>query len=768
MNEVEIRITSRDDTDSGVRSANRSVTSGLKKTAKVAAATMAAAGAAAGGLLAKGIAGNMNLEVANDKLAAQLGLTSTEAKKAGEVAGAVYADNWGGSIEEVNAAIQSVGTNLGDVGKMSKKELQGMTESALALSQTFDVDVNESTAAAAALIKNGLAKNSTQAFDIITAGFQNGVNKAGDFTDTLTEYSPQFKKLGIQGKEMLDILSTGLKAGARDTDVIADGFKELSIRAIDGTKLTAGGFKAIGLNAKDMGEKFAKGGSQADEATSMVIAGLDAIQDPVKKNLAGVALFGTQWEDTIQQILPALANMDGGIQGIDGSTKKMAATVGDNAQAKIDTLKRGFEQWTQKMAGSEGALGLVTTATTTFGGGALQAASQISMVITAVKGMNVALLMNPIGLTVAAIAGLVVGLTVLWKRSQTAREIMSTAFAGITTVVLTGVKILLQAYKGMADGVLTVVEGILRALGKIPGNNWADRAADDVKGFKDKTEKFFDGAIKKTDDWKRAAQNMPKKIKLEGDIRDLQRKVDSAKAKLRTIPRSRNARVLADIRSAQDSIARIRARLLGIKDRYVNVFVSEVNRDRATAARGPHGKATGGVIGAATGGARGGLVEVGEHGRELVRLPFGSTVIPHGGAENLLKALAALRKRQQKELSDAIKHGSKSRTGHLSDLIGDHSDTRAGGLLRSIAGHRSGGLSKAVRGHQSATPINRLIRPGSGRTSAGGDSGDDGCSCRMVLEIRSAGSRLDDLLVELIRKAVRAQGGNVQLVLGKN
>lgn len=37
-------------------------------------------------------------------------------------------------------------------------------------------------------------------------------------------------------------------------------------------------------------------------------------------------------------------------------------------------------------------------------------------------------------------------------------------------------------------------------------------------------------------------------------------------------------------------------------------------------------KATGGIIGAATGGLRGGLVEVGEHGPELVRLPFGSSV----------------------------------------------------------------------------------------------------------------------------------------------
>ena len=36
-----------------------------------------------------------------------------------------------------------------------------------------------------------------------------------------------------------------------------------------------------------------------------------------------------------------------------------------------------------------------------------------------------------------------------------------------------------------------------------------------------------------------------------------------------------------------------------------------------------------------------------------------------------------------------------------------------------------------------------------------------------VIRIDSSGSRLDDLIVELLRKAIRAQGGNVQLVLGR-
>jgi hypothetical protein len=38
---------------------------------------------------------------------------------------------------------------------------------------------------------------------------------------------------------------------------------------------------------------------------------------------------------------------------------------------------------------------------------------------------------------------------------------------------------------------------------------------------------------------------------------------------------------------------------------------------------------------------------------------------------------------------------------------------------------------------------------------------------RTILEIHSGGTKVDDLLVELLQKAVRVRGGDVQLVLGR-
>jgi hypothetical protein len=55
--------------------------------------------------------------------------------------------------------------------------------------------------------------------------------------------------------------------------------------------------------------------------------------------------------------------------------------------------------------------------------------------------------------------------------------------------------------------------------------------------------------------------------------------------------------------------------------------------------------------------------------------------------------------------------------------------------------------------------------PDSRRIADGMTGGGGGAA---VVEIRSSGSRVDDLLLEILRRSIRVQGGDVQLVLGSN
>jgi phage-related minor tail protein len=589
----------------------KNIAGNVKKAGKAIGAAASAAGAAAGALLAKGFADNMNIEVANDKLAAQLGLTKDDAAKAGEVAGSVYRDNWGDSIDQVNEAIRSVSTNLGSVAGTSKEDLQSMTEDALALASTYDVDVNEATLAAGKLIKNGLAADATEAFDIITAGFRDGANSSGDFLETLNEYSSQFDKLGITGSQALALLEDGLKAGARDTDTIADAFKEFSIRAIDGTAASAQGFKDVGLNAKDMAKAIGAGGAAANGATEQTLKALLAMKDPVKQNAAGVALFGTTWEDTVRQILPALAQWGDASDVVAGSTKLMADTIGDNAAGKIETAKRAFAGWTQDMASSASTMGLVTTGALAFGGPAIAMGSQIGMIASGAAALNLtflrtgaimvanaaktvvmttvsiaanvatkvwaatqwllnaALTANPIGLVIAAIALLIAGIIYAYRHSEKFRIIVQAAMRGAVA-----------AWRWLRDAVTSAVRWII-------GQMRAQVA-------------FVQGAVRRM---RQAFSTVYHAI-----TDPVRRAVSWALGRL------------------ADLVA------------YVRDIPGKVSGAVTGAVSGAWDKATGWVPGMATGGIVGGsgLTMVGERGRELVRLPAGSSVIPNGQTEAMM------------------------------------------------------------------------------------------------------------------------------------
>ncbi|MET9965643.1 phage tail tape measure protein, partial [Streptomyces sp. NPDC006356] len=191
------------------------------------------------------------------------------------------------------------------------------------------------------MLKTGLAKNADEAFDILTAGFQSGANKADDLLDTFGEYGTQFRKFGLDGQTATGLLTQGLKAGARDADIVADSIKEFSIRAIDGSESTKAGFEAIGLSAGDMAAKIGKGGDSATAALDLTLDRLRGIKDPVEREAAAVALFGTQAED-LGQALYALdpSSAVAALGEVGGAADKMAKTVGDSPASALESFKR--------------------------------------------------------------------------------------------------------------------------------------------------------------------------------------------------------------------------------------------------------------------------------------------------------------------------------------------------------------------------------------------------------------------------------------------
>ena len=84
---------------------------------------------------------------AMNQLAASTGATGEELESLKDVAKGVFANNYGESYDDVADAVANVKKQLGD---LPVDQLQTITESAFALSDTFGYDVAESTRAAKA------------------------------------------------------------------------------------------------------------------------------------------------------------------------------------------------------------------------------------------------------------------------------------------------------------------------------------------------------------------------------------------------------------------------------------------------------------------------------------------------------------------------------------------------------------------------------------------------------------------------------------------
>ncbi len=109
-----------------------------------------------------------------------------------------------------------------------------------------------------------------------------------------------------------------------------------------------------------------------------------------------------------------------------------------------------------------------------------------------------------------------------------------------------------------------------------------------------------------------------------------QARLEKLELNLRILGRQKaTPKVDANIIAARAKLGQIAARLRGIKDKYVSVFISEINRDRATAGRGPDGaRAAGGPVTA------GKTYWVGEKGPELFTAQTSGRIIANGKTPN--------------------------------------------------------------------------------------------------------------------------------------
>lgn len=314
------------------------------------------------------------------------------------------------------------------------------------------------------------------------------------------------------------------------------------------------------------------------------------------------------------KIVPALSSFVSGMQdgtGAGGKFVSVLTTTRDVLASVAGFVKRNADVIVPLV----GALGAAVVV--------IKVISTVTKAWAAAQALlNLAMTANPIGIIVVAVAALVAGLVIAYKRSETFRNIVDGALrvvgetgkwlwskalkpafdgivAGIKAMGKVGMwlwnNVFQPVFKFIVKGVAGILEmwaKMLRTLAKVPGFGWADKAADAMQGAANKANGLADN--------------------------------------IRKIPASKNVRISVDV----PNLAAVADRLDWIaRPREARITIAQVYaKSGRQASGGLQARAHGGPVTA------GQTYLVGEKGPELWTAHRSGTIIPNdklrtGGAD---------------------------------------------------------------------------------------------------------------------------------------
>ena len=276
-----------------------------------------------------------NLEQAIDKYIATTEKSTEETEKYKKILTDIHDSNFGEDYEDIANSMAIVEQQMR--GLDDAADLEKITKKAYYLKDAFGSEINESVRAAKMMMEQwGISAD--EAFELINQGYQKGLDKNGDFLDSINEYSVHFRQIGLSATDMFDTFKLGADSGAFSIDKVGDAIKEMGIRLKDGTATDV--LKRMKLDAKELEKAFADGGERGSWAFGKIVNGLESIKDPLKQNQAGVTIFGTMWEDLGKDAVFAMTKYGGNFDETLDTMGKSMDDLYSNSKNKVETSIR--------------------------------------------------------------------------------------------------------------------------------------------------------------------------------------------------------------------------------------------------------------------------------------------------------------------------------------------------------------------------------------------------------------------------------------------
>ena len=249
----------------------------------------------------------------------------------------IYTSGIGENLEEVAGAAALVKQQFGDIDSST---LEQITQDAIAMSGIFGTDLNETLRGVNALMNN-MGLSAEEAFDYIAKGTQNGLDKSGELSDNLAEYSQIWEQAGFSAEEMFSILQNGLDSGAYNLDKVNDFVKEFSISLSDGR--IEENVDKFSLGTRNLFAEWQNGKASQKDVFNSIISDLSNMTDQQEALSIASSVWSALGEDNAMKVITSLNNVNDTYSDVKGTMESIEEINYDNFADKTAALKRKVE-----------------------------------------------------------------------------------------------------------------------------------------------------------------------------------------------------------------------------------------------------------------------------------------------------------------------------------------------------------------------------------------------------------------------------------------
>lgn len=422
-------------------------------------APFAAAAAAVGSAIGTGITSALDTINLQGTLQAKLGSGSQAAKNAGVVAGNLYNDGWGESLEDIGNTVATVSQAIRGIGQ---DDLQVVSRATELWSQTFDTDVSEGVRGVKVLMDQ-FGLSSRDATDLMTTGMQNGLNYTGELADNLSEYSGRWAEAGVSAQDYFSMLQAGVDNGAYSLDKVGDFLNEFLTSLSDGRMEES--LASFSQGTQDVFNAYKNGGATAQQVLNAVIGEMNGMTNETQRATIASTLWSSLGEDNAWGMIGALANVSNSYGDVSGATLQ--------AMNDSQTLGQQFDSVTRTMSSTLGTVFMpvmqqVVTGLTNFANGFQQMMMFVDLtpLTNMVTGLFTAL--TPLGMLITNIAQIV--LPIIQTALNAVIPVLTNIIAVVSSVmntIGTTVSPVLQGVASIVQTVLPIVQSAFQIMGNV-------------------------------------------------------------------------------------------------------------------------------------------------------------------------------------------------------------------------------------------------------------------------------------------------------------